>query len=131
MARACSASRVAKVEVYSPSAAMRRSLMPVLEVIQSSLVSTIPVKSRFDKIRSGAAEPVPVIFARTICLPSLASRRVFHGLSLLHVRGKTFFELLGHPLGYTLLGVFMGKTDGVLDRLCIGATMTDHADPVD
>ena len=39
------AARVAKVEVNSPSAAIRRSLIPVRLVIQSVLVSTIRSRS--------------------------------------------------------------------------------------
>ena len=42
---------------------IRRSLIPVLEVIQASLVSTIFSKSSLDKIVSGTYPPTAVIAA--------------------------------------------------------------------
>src|ERR1041385_5760499 len=57
------AARTAKREVYSPSAARWRSLMPVRVVIHSSEVSTIFSRSAFVRMPSGYARPVPSIAA--------------------------------------------------------------------
>src|SRR2546422_3747558 len=62
--RACSAARVANWDMYSSSAAMRRSRMPVRVAIQSSEVSTIFSRSAFVRTRSGRADPVPLMTAR-------------------------------------------------------------------
>ena len=50
---ACRAARTANCDVYSPGAALRRCLMPVRAVIQSSEVSTIFSRSAFVRIPSG------------------------------------------------------------------------------
>src|SRR5689334_16085615 len=53
----------ARSELSWPSATMRRSRMPVRVTIHSSEVSTIFSRSKFDRIRSGSALPVPTIVA--------------------------------------------------------------------
>jgi len=70
ISRARREASTAKVEVYWPSAAIRRCLIPVLVVIHSSLVSTIRSRSRLVSIFSGREEPVPVILDLSICSPS-------------------------------------------------------------
>src|SRR2546428_9572126 len=61
---ACSAARVANWDMYSSSAAICRSRMPVREAIHSSDVSTIFSRSAFVRTRSGRADPVPLMTAR-------------------------------------------------------------------
>ena len=56
-----SAALAPRSEVNSSAAAMRRSLMPVREVIHSSVVSTIFSRSALVKIFSGTYEPTPVM----------------------------------------------------------------------
>ncbi len=53
IASACLAATTAISEVTSPSAAIRRSLMPVRSLIQASVVSTSFSRSWFVKIRFG------------------------------------------------------------------------------
>ena len=61
-ARAPAARRArARSDIASPSAAMRRSLIPVRAVIHSSDVSTIFASSSFVTTRSGTWQPSPVI----------------------------------------------------------------------
>jgi hypothetical protein len=55
------AALAARSEVNSSFAAMRRSLMPVRDVIHSSEVSTIFSRSAFVRIFSGTYEPTPVM----------------------------------------------------------------------
>src|SRR6266850_4315900 len=61
---AASAARVANCDMYSSSCAMRRSRIPVREMIHSSEVSTILSRSAFVRTRAGRDEPVPRIMAR-------------------------------------------------------------------
>src|SRR2546425_961604 len=61
---AASAARVANCDMYSSSFAMRRSRMPVRDVIHSSDVSTILSRSAFVRTRAGRDEPVPRMIAR-------------------------------------------------------------------
>ena len=61
--RAGVAARTQKSERTSPSLAIRRSRIPVRDVIHSSVVSTIFSRSAFERIRSGTARPVPAIVA--------------------------------------------------------------------
>src|SRR5207247_6320422 len=63
-ASASCAARVANCDMYSSSRAMRRSRIPVREVIQSSEVSTIFSRSALVSTRDGRAEPVPRMTAR-------------------------------------------------------------------
>src|SRR6267142_2310868 len=58
------AARVANCDMYSSSCAMRRSRIPVREMIHSSEVSTILSRSAFVRTRAGRDEPVPRIMAR-------------------------------------------------------------------
>ena len=64
------AARTQKSESTSPSLAIRRSRIPVRDVIHSSDVSTIFSRSAFERIRSGNARPVPAIVAWSIVPPS-------------------------------------------------------------
>ena len=57
------AARTQKSDRTSPSWAIRRSRMPVRDVIHSSDVSTIFVRSAFVRTLSGTALPVPAIVA--------------------------------------------------------------------
>src|SRR6266571_248070 len=58
------AARVANCDMYSSARAMRRSRIPVRDLIQSSEVSTIFSRSALVSTRDGSAEPVPRMTAR-------------------------------------------------------------------
>src|SRR6185369_3942607 len=127
MAKARRAASAAKVDVYSPSAAIRRSLIPVLVVIHSSLVSTNCSISALVRIFAGKADPVPVILTFTIESPLLCRRLAVHS----HRDRMIFRQFFGDMLGHTALCILMSKADRVLDRLDVGTAMTDHADAID
>ena len=90
IASACRAAITAISEVTSPSAAIRRSLMPVRSMIQASVVSTSFSRSWFVKIRFRSIGAVPrrcecnknsrPFFAAAI-EPRRRLRRCQHGLS--------------------------------------------------
>ena len=64
LASARRAAAVARSEVASPSAAKRRSRMPVRSRIHSSFVSRNDANSAFGTTRSGSAEPTPATDAK-------------------------------------------------------------------
>src|SRR5690348_7130700 len=75
-ANACWAARNARSPVVSPSAATRRSRMPVRVRIHSSLVSTIFSRSALVTTRSGSALPVARMRAQVnVQFPSLARKK--------------------------------------------------------
>src|SRR4051812_26930636 len=114
--------------VHSPSAAMRRSPMPVRERIHSSDVSTIFSNSAFVRMRSGRYEPVPII--ETVRLGR--SRRVrgrgsgWLGLLVmiaLHLLDKVWIKLVADH--------FRRGAQGVLDGQRRGAAVGDNGDAID
>src|SRR5437773_694710 len=82
-ARASSAARVAKLDMYSCFSAMRRSEIPVRVVIHSFEVSTILSRSVLVSTLAGREEPVPRITARRpgwpMSVPRTQRGGVFHG----------------------------------------------------
>src|SRR5688500_7449206 len=75
-ARASRAAFTLRVEVFSSSAAIRRSRMPVRLTIHSSEVSTSFERSSFVSTRDGAYIPQPVIRAFVVIGVLLRSSRV-------------------------------------------------------
>ena len=68
---AVSAARVQRSENFSPGDTIRRSRIPVRDVIHSSDVSTSFSRSAFERTFFGTAAPVPTIMA--CCVPVLTS----------------------------------------------------------
>src|SRR4051812_41387425 len=78
---AAAAAATARLDVVSPSSAMRRSLMPVRSVIHSSDVSMRCSRSALVRVPSGRAVPHPVI-AALIVLRTSGDAEPGHGLTL-------------------------------------------------
>src|SRR5512133_1897612 len=128
MSRARREASTAKVEVNSPSTAIRRCLIPVLDVIHSSLVSTIRSRSRLVRIFSGKAEPVPVILALSTLSPLRYSLNFL--IISLTIDYGIFRQFFGNMFGDTTSGILMSKADGIFDSFDIGTTVTNHANAI-
>src|SRR5437899_5955243 len=105
--------------MYSSSCAMRRSRMPVREMIHSSDVSTIFSRSAFVRTRAGRDEPVPLIIARlsprVIETPQLHIAAgvdpAAHAAAGRHSENLVVDAII-HPVRHEILGHAHGVLDG-------------------
>src|SRR5437763_15510143 len=122
------AARTANKDVYSPSAARWRSLMPVRVVIHSSEVSTIFSRSAFVRMPSGYARPVPSIAALTspIGLPAFLNfRGGAQGRGLARVR---LADAALDARERAVLGELLHVADGVAHGARVRAAVADDDD---
>src|SRR5437667_8211300 len=116
---AASAARVANCDMYSSSCAMRRSRIPVREMIHSSEVSTILSRSAFVSTRAGREEPVPRIIARlsprVIETPQLDIAAGVDPVADAAARRHSedfVVDAIVHPVPHEILGHAHGVLDG-------------------
>src|SRR6266545_402851 len=114
-------------EVSSPSAAIRRSLMPVRSMIQRSDVSTILARSSLVITRSGRYPPTPLMTVRTIFKlaysPSLC--RTFKlelGVEACNVACEAFH--------HTIRGHVISEIDGTREAGGVGPTVAFDDDAI-
>src|SRR5919106_1607775 len=128
-------------EVSSPSAAIRRSLIPVRSVIHSSVVSTIFSRSLLVRTLSGTYEPVPMMCVRPIVSVSRQGARLLIGNRLRRCAFSLFHGPRGKPRGrtvnrrpdafcQTMLAGSQRRRQRAGDRARIRATVRDDAHSV-
>src|SRR5690349_19087880 len=108
---------MARSEVASSAATIRRSEMPVRVTIQSSLVSTIFSRSKLVSTRSGTWAPTP----------AMPAPRSGVGRSRPASARDLSADLIDNPM----LHRFSGGADRVRDRPPVRSAVADDADAVD
>src|SRR4029079_5616846 len=124
--RAARAATAPMNEVSSPSAAIRRSLMPVRSVIQLSEVSTILARSSLVTTRWGRYPPTPLMTVRTVSNPLLPKLTLFpdlRGALKLEVRVEAR-HIACEALNYAVRSHVIGKVDRAGEAGGIGSAVT-------
>src|SRR4029453_4534882 len=125
--RAARAATAPMKEASSPSAAIRRSLMPVRSVIQLSDVSTILARSSLVTTRWGRYPPTPLMTVRTVSNPLLPrlmrSPQNLRGSLKLEFRVETR-HIAAEALHHAVRSHVIGKVDSAGEAGGVGSAVT-------
>src|SRR5512144_2485381 len=127
LSSAARAAAVPMVEVSSPLAAMRRSLIPVRVAIHSSVVSTTLARSSLVNTRFGRYPPHPLMTVRNMLTGnySKASCR-----TIKFELGMEAGDVGSQPLHHTARRHVVGRIDGGGEAGGVGAAMALHHNAV-
>src|SRR2546428_2134170 len=126
--KASCAARVANCDMYSSSRAMRRSRIPVREVIHSSEVSTIFSRSALVSTWDGRDDPVPRMTARLSLRVIEPLRRHIGSARNRRSQGggrRDLQDLVMDPVVHTVAHEVQGHPHGILDGAHRRPAVTD------